>query len=151
MEAATVAVEAVVSTAVEVEVFTEAVAGDFMAAAVIMAAEVLAAEDTPVTLAATPIADIVADTAAEDIAAATTVVTATMAATVMVGEAEAGAMADTVTEEDTVTDGEVGAGDLALAGLIGDMAGDIRMATTAIRITRPIPIRILPTDIPRTP
>ncbi len=54
--------------------------------------------------------------------------------------------------EDEAGAGAAGAGDLDGAGLIGGMAGDIRMATTAtIRgITRPhLLIRILPMDIQR--
>jgi hypothetical protein len=66
------------------------------------------------------------------VAAAITVVAAvTMAvAAVTAGAGEAG----------------VGAGDLDTAGPIGDMAGDIRMATTATaRITRPMVIILTPT------
>ena len=123
------------------EAFTAAVVvADFT----VVAAGFTAEEDSPAgTL------DLVAATRSAVIMAAATEVVATTAgagttvAAVMDGAAEAtaGAM-------DGAEAAGVGAGDTAGAGLIGDMDGAIRMATTAIRITRP-PIRILPTDIQR--
>jgi hypothetical protein len=84
------------------------------------------------------------------VAAAITVVAAvTMAvAAVTDGAAEATGGAAEVGAMATAGAGEagVGAGDLDTAGPIGDMAGDIRMATTATaRITRPMVIILTPT------
>jgi len=134
-------------TAVAAEVFTEAAVGvDFMEAE-----EDSPAAATPVSAADIRLEDIVvavgivAGMEAADTAAATTAAEATMvdaadmvgADVVTVGVAEVGAIAATATEE-------AGAGDMASAGRIGDMAGDIRMATTdtAGDITRPIVIMV---------
>ena len=120
------------------EVFTEAVA-DFMVAEVFTAGEDSPAADALVLVeAARLVAGIAAATAADFMEVAA----------VMDGAAEVG-------EEAMGTAGAAaGAGDLALAGLIGTMVGAIRMATTAtIRgIMRHIPIliRILPTVIRKT-
>ena len=150
MAEATEAVEAEVSTVVVEEAFTAEVAADFMEA-VAVADSMGEAEDSPagtldLVAAARLVVGIGAVTEATDI-------TADMAA--MDGAATATAGAAEVGATDTVTAGAVGAGDMVMAGRIGDGAwagvGDIRMATTAIRITRPILIRILPTDIQRTP
>jgi len=101
----------------------------------------------------TLIADTVAGMEAADTAAATTAGVATMVAAVMDGAAGATDGAAEVGVEDmvTVTAGAVGAGDLVMAGLTGDMAGAILMVTTATApgITRPTLILLLPTDIPR--
>jgi hypothetical protein len=85
-------------------------------------------------------ADIVVDMVAEAMrdAATTAVVVTTVDTAVTVGEAGVTAGAT-----DTVTVGAVGAGDLAMAGRTGDLAGDIRMATTATgRGITPTHIRI---------
>ena len=128
------------------EAFTEAVAADFMEAAVGFTAE----EDSPAV-----ILDLVA---AARLAAASMVDTASMAegALMVAGASMAAGAAEVGADEagaDAVGAGAVGAGDLATAGRIGDMAGDIRTATTATiqGITRPrLLIRILPTDIQKT-
>ena len=135
---------------------TVAGAADFMEAAEagFMVAEVLVEEaEAARSAAGTRMAGTVADMAAEAFAAAVTVGAAIMAvaaatagaAGVTDGAAEVGVMAATVTEE-------AGAGDLDLGGRIGDMAGDIRMATTATipGITRPTLTRIRPTVTRRT-
>ena len=131
------------------EVFTvAAVAADFMEVveAGFTAVEVLA-EEAAATLSAAGIrmaAVIVADMVAEDIEAATmvaAVTTVVTAATAGAAGATDGAAEVGATEEVGAEAG-VGAGDLATAGRIGDMAGDIRMATTATRITRPTVILI---------
>jgi hypothetical protein len=123
---------------------TEAGAADFMEVeAGFTAVEVSLAEATLVSAVGIRSADIVAATMAD---AATTEAAAVMAgvAEATAGAAEAGATAG--------GDGAgVGAGDLDSAGRIGDMAGDIRMATTATRITRPTLIILTrPTALPRT-
>jgi len=126
-------------TAVAAEVFTEAAVGvDFMeaeegfTAAADSPAEATLVSAADIRLAGIVAEDIVAGMEAADTAAATTAAEATMADAadmvgadgVTVGVAEVGAIAATATEE-------AGAGDMASAGRIGDMAGDIRMATTA--------------------
>jgi len=130
------------------EVFTEeAVAADFMEVAEegFTVVEVLAEEAAATLVSAADIrmaAVIVADMGAEDIVAATTVAavtTAVAAAMDGAGGATAGAAEVGVTEE---VGAEAGVGDLDMVGRIGDMAGDIRMATTATRITRPTVILI---------
>jgi hypothetical protein len=135
----------VAGTAVEAEeAFTVAEAADFMGAEAGFTAE----EDSPAgTLDLVAVDRLAAGMEAEDIVAATVAVDL-MVAAAMDGAAGVGAAEVGVEDMVTVTAGAVGAGDLATAGLIGDMAGDIRIATTAIRITRPH-IRILPTDIQR--
>jgi hypothetical protein len=123
-------------------------AADFMAAAVGFTAE----EDSPAEatldlVEAIRLAGIVAagPTEVTDITAEAAI---TVAA-VMDGEAGATAGAAEVGEEAMAM---ATAGDLAMAGRIGDMAGDIRMATTAtIRgITRHTLIPIRPTVTRRT-
>lgn len=134
------------------EVSTAAVVADFMEGA----ADSTAVEDFPAAV----VLDLAVDIRLADLVVAdlTEVAASMVAAEVMVGAAEAMAGAAEVGVAATVTGeagaGAAGAGDLATAGRIGDMAGDIRMATTAtIRDTmRPILIRIptRPTDIRRT-
>ena len=119
---------------------TVVVAADFMEAAVGFTAE----EDSPAEatldlVEAIRLAGLVAAGPTE-----VTDITAGAAITVAaVMDGEAGATAGAA---------GVGAGDLAMAGRIGDMAGDIRMDTTAtIRgITRHTLIRIRPTVTRRT-
>jgi hypothetical protein len=125
----------------------EAVVADFMEVAEegFTVAEVSRAEGILVSAADIRLVDIVAadigaadiGAAASTVAAATTAVTAAMdgEAGATAGVVEVGAMEDMGTEE-------AGAGDLASGGRIGDMAGDIRMATTvtAHGITRLTPI-----------
>ena len=126
------------ATAVEAEVSTVAVAADFMEAA--GADFTGAAEDSPAgTLDLMADARLVAEDFAAGLMAATvsTADEASMAAgEVAAGEAEVGAAE--AGAADMVTAGAVGAGDMAGAGLIGDMAGDIRMATTATMVTQGI-------------
>ena len=122
------------------EVYTEAEeAADFMEAEV-LAVEAEAARSAAVIR----MAGIVA--AATTVAGAViTAAAATMAvAAGMVGAAGATAGVEEVGVEDMVTAGAVGAGDLATVGRIGDMAGAIRMATTATAggITRPTVIMV---------
>jgi hypothetical protein len=120
----------------EAEVFTEAAVGaDFTEA------EVLAVEEA--TLLSVDTRSAAVDFEAVSTAAEALVAGDFMVAAVLAGAVEAGVGAD---------EAGVGAGDLAGAGRIGVMAGDIRMATTAtIRaITRPtLIIRTRPTDIQR--
>ena len=130
-------------TAEEAADFTVAVAAaDFMEEAADFTAEEASLAEATLSSADIRMADTMAvDMGAEDIGAATTVVIAITAATAMDRAAEVGAMA-------TAGAGEagVGAGDLDTAGPIGDMAGDIRMATTATaRITRRMVIILTPT------
>jgi hypothetical protein len=108
-----------VSTVVEVADFMEVVAGFTVVEVLVEAAAAL------VSLADVLMAGTVVDTA-EDIAAATTVAEA-------ITEAAADMDGAVITAAVAITDGaaEVGAGDLASAGRIGDMAGDIRMVITA--------------------
>jgi hypothetical protein len=137
-------------TAVVEEASTAAGAADFMEVeAGFTAVEVLvAAEATLLSVDARLAVDIGAATGG---VAFTAAVASMVAAASTVGGAS---MAAEVGEEDMVTAGADGAGDLASAGRIGDMAGAIRMATTAtIRgITRHTLtlIRILPMDIQKT-
>ena len=131
-----------------------AVAADFMEGEAGFTAEEVLVEEAEATLvlaAGIHLAGIVvAGIAAADItvAAATTVAMAVMdgADEVMAGAVEAGVITG------TVTDGEVGAGDLDLGGRIGDMAGDIRTATTATAggITRPTLMVTRPTGLQTT-
>jgi hypothetical protein len=128
MEEEDTAEEAEDSTVAVVADFMEAEAG-FTAGEASLAAATLSSEDT--RMAGIVAADITG-------AAVTTAVAAVTdgAAGATDGAAEVGAMA-------TAGAGEAGggAGDLDTAGPIGDMAGDIRMATTATaRITRPMVI-----------
>ena len=135
------------------EVSTEAVAADFMEAAVGFTEaeeDFMEAEDSPEgTLDLTAAARLVA----VDFTAVTVVADTMVATVVMDGAVEATAGVDEAGAEDMVTVGTagVGAGDMAGAGRIGDMAGDIRMATMAPipGITTLILIRILPTVLPR--
>jgi hypothetical protein len=116
-----------------------AVAADFMVAA----EGFTAGEGSPAAAAL----DSAVDIRLAGIAAATAAGVDTMvAAADMDGAAEDTAGAAEVGAEGTVTAGADGAGDLVMAGLIGDMDGDIRMATpvTAEGITRPTLIRIRP-------
>jgi len=131
----------------EAEVFTEAAgAADFMEAVEGSTAEEAAfteEEDSPAEGILVSAADIrLAGIGAADFMgdAASTVVVASTVVAAMDGAAEVGAMVVMGSEE-----AGVGAGDLAMAGLIG--AGDIRMATTATLILI-IPIR--PTAIRKT-
>jgi hypothetical protein len=138
----------VAGTAVEAEeAFTEAAVADFMGATAGFTAE----EDSPadtlglVAAAVRLAAGLVAASTEAEALMVDGVLTVAEVGAVEVGAAEAGA-------EDTVTAGAVGAGDLATAGPIGDMAGAIRMATTAT-VTQGIPrhtlmIRIRLTEIP---
>ena len=124
-----------------------AVAADFMEGeAGFTAEEVSPAEATLALAAGTHLAGIVA-------AGITEVAATTVAMAVMDGADEVMAGAVEVGVEDTVMDGAVGAGDLALGGRIGDMDGAIRMATTATAgdITRPTVLMVTrPTDLRTT-
>src|SRR5437899_12537852 len=135
-------------TAAVEEVSTEvAVGADFMVEAEDLPAATLdLAVGTLASAVDILIADIVAGMEAADTAEATTAGVAIMVAAVMDGAAEVGA-ADMV----TVTAGAVGAGDLVMAGLNGDMAGANRKATTATApcIMRPSVISSIATDNPR--
>ena len=139
-------------TAAVEEVSTEAaVAADFMEGeAGFTAVEVLVEEaEATLSLADTHMADIAADMAAEVIEAATMVAAAFMVVTADM-DGEAGATAGAA-EAGAMEEVGVGAGDLATAGRIGDMAGAIRMATMATRITRhTLIILTRPTALPRT-
>jgi hypothetical protein len=142
----TAAVEEEVSTEAAVEEdSTAVVAADFMGAAVGSMAE----EDSPaVTLDLVAAARLAAASMVDAVSMAAGALMAAGASTVA-GVAEAG-VAEAGADEAGV--GAAGAGDLATAGLIGDMAGAIRMATTATAgdITRHTLIRIRPRVTRRT-
>lgn len=124
---------------VAAEVFTEAaVAGDFMEAAGVFTAEEVSPEGAAlVSAAAARLAGIVA-------AGSMVVVDSTVAVASTVVEASMVVVASTVAASmvGASTVAVALAGDLDLAGRIGDMAGAIRMATMARGITRPTVIMV---------
>jgi hypothetical protein len=124
---------------VEEEVFTEAVAVDFMEVAEEGFTVVVVSPAEGILVSAADIRLVDIEAAGIGAAASTEVTVTTAVTAAMDGEAGATAGAGEDGAMEDMGTGEAGAGDLASDGRIGDMGGDIRMATTATArgITRP--------------